>query len=399
MNLFERVTAAPADPILGLTEAFRSDTSAEKINLTVGVFQDETGVAPVLDSVREAERRIAEAQLGKSYCPMNGMPAYLQHTRELVFGPGDERAETGCIASVHTPGGTGGLRLTGDFIRQVLGVRTVWLSDPTWANHQGIFGAADLETKSYPYYDPESKGLNFAGMITVLEDIPPNDVVVFHGCCHNPTGVDPSAEEWETIAKVCKERQLLPVIDFAYQGFSSGMVDDAVAIRAFSEYGMEFFVCSSFSKNFGLYQDRVGALHVVAKNHEEAGRILSQLKILVRTNYSNPPAHGSHIVTTILDDIELRLQWDEELKGMRERLRSVRASLVDGLAQAGVPGDFSFITQQSGMFSFSGLSKEVVQRLREEFSIYIVGSGRINVAGINAANRERLCQAIATCLA
>lgn len=397
MNLFEQVTAAPPDPILGLSEAFRNDPNPDKINLTVGVYQDATGVSPVLESVKEAEKRLAAASSTKSYLPINGHPDYLGHAQALVFGEGNEMIQTGAIASVHTPGGTGGLRLAGDFVRQCLGKRTIWVSNPTWANHQGIFSRCDLEISTYPYYDAETHGLNLAGMITVLEDIPENDVVLFHACCHNPTGVDPSDEDWETIAKVCKERRLLPVIDFAYQGFSTGWVDDAVAIRAFSEYGLEFLVCSSFSKNFGLYQDRVGALHVVAKNAEEAGRILSQLKVLVRTNYSNPPAHGSGIVSTILNDLDLRLQWDEELKAMRIRINSVRAAFVEGLAKAGA-GDFSFIGQQKGMFSFSGLSPEIVQQLKKAYSIYLVKSGRINVAGINDRNMERLCTAIADCL-
>ena len=398
MNLFEQVPTAPPDPILGLTEAFKSDPNPEKINLTVGVYQDETGKSPVLEAVRQAEAILSKAAGSKGYLPINGHPDYLGHAQSLVFGEGNEMIQTGRIASVHTPGGTGGLRLAGDFIRRNLGQRTVWVSNPTWANHQGIFSSADLEIKTYPYYNPETHGLNLDGMITVLEDIPENDVVLLHACCHNPTGVDPTADDWETIAKVCKERRLLPLIDFAYQGFSMGWVDDAVAIRAFSEYGMEFMVCSSFSKNFGLYQDRVGALHVVAKNADEASRILSQLKVIVRTNYSNPPAHGSAIVSTILNDRQLRLLWEEELKGMRHRINTVRNDFVDALKKAGVPGDFSFIREQKGMFSFSGLSEEAVGKLRSEHAIYIVKSGRINVAGINDKNRDILCRAIADCI-
>ena len=398
MNLFEHVTAAPADPILGLSELFRNDPNPDKINLTVGVYQDESGKSPALASVIEAEKRLAETSVTKSYLPINGHPDYLGHTQRLIFGDSDERIATGCIASAHTPGGTGALRLAGDFIRQCLGKRTIWRSNPTWANHKGVFAATDLDVSSYPYYDPETKGLNLNGMITVLEDIPENDVVLFHACCHNPTGVDPTADEWETIAKVCKERRLLPIVDFAYQGFATGWVDDAVAIRAFSEYGLEFLVCSSFSKNFGLYQDRVGSLHVVAKNKDEATRIVSQLKVLIRTNYSNPPAHGSGIVSTILNDTALRQQWEEELKAMRVRINSIRSEFVQGLADAGAPGDFSFIQDQKGMFSFSGLSEAIVQKLQDDYSIYIVKSGRINVAGINSTNRDRLCNAIAECL-
>jgi len=397
MNLFEHITAAPPDPILGLSEAFRNDPNPDKINLTVGVYQDATGTSPVLECVREAENRLAAANSSKSYLPINGHPDYIGHTQKLVFGEGNGMIQTGCIASAHTPGGTGGLRLAGDFVRQCLGKRTIWVSNPTWANHQGIFSRADLDIAVYPYYNPDSHDLNVEGMITVLEGIPENDVVLFHACCHNPTGVDPSEEIWETIAKVCKERRLLPIIDFAYQGFATGWIDDAVAIRAFSKYGMEFLVCSSFSKNFGLYQDRVGALHVVAKNPEESKRILSQLKVLVRTNYSNPPAHGSAIVSTVLSDRDLTQQWEVELKAMRIRINSVREQFVDGLSKAGVPGDFSFIKKQKGMFSFSGLTPENVQYLRDQYSIYIVKSGRINVAGINDRNMDRLCSAIADC--
>lgn len=398
MNLFELVKTAPADPILGLSEIFRADPNPEKINLTVGVYQDETGKSPVLDSVRQAEAILSDAGNSKGYLPINGHPDFLGHAQRLVFGDRNEMIQTNRIASVHTPGGTGGLRLAGDFIRRCLGRRTVWVSNPTWANHQGIFSAADLEIKTYPYYDPETHGLNLSGMITVLEDIPENDVVLLHACCHNPTGVDPSAEDWETIAKVCKERRLLPIVDFAYQGFATGWIDDAAVIRALCEYGLEFLVCSSFSKNFGLYQDRVGALHVVAKNPEEAGNILSQLKVIVRTNYSNPPAHGSGIVSTILNDRDLTQLWEEELKEMRHRINGVRRGFVKALESAGAPGDFSFIGDQKGMFSFSGLSPEIVDRLKEEYSIYMVRSGRINVAGINDRNQDRLCTAIAECL-
>lgn len=398
MNLFEQVAMAPADPILGLSEAFRNDPNPAKINLTVGVYQDSTGKSPVLECVKRAENIMAAQGNGKGYLPINGHPDYLGHTQDMVFGSGNEMLLTGRVVSAHTPGGTGALRLAGDFIRNCLGKRTIWVSNPTWANHNGIFKASDLDIRTYPYYDPENHGLNLDGMITVLESIPENDVVLFHACCHNPTGVDPSEEEWETIAKICKERRLLPVIDFAYQGFSSGVVDDALAIRTFCRYGIECFVCSSFSKNFGLYQDRVGALHVVAKNAGEAGRILSQLKILIRTNYSNPPAHGSGIVSTVLNDSSLRQLWEEELKGMRIRISTVRRQFVEALEKVGVPGDYSFIGNQRGMFSFSGLSEETVGKLREKYSIYIVKSGRINVAGINDNNIATLCAAIGDCL-
>ncbi len=386
------------DPILGLSEAFREDPSPGKINLTVGVYQNEQGISPVLPSVRQAGERLLQAAPSKTYLPINGQAAFVRHARNLLFGAENEMLATNRVATTQTPGGTGALRLAGEFVRRILGKRTVWVSNPTWANHKGIFASADLDLQSYPYFTPETHSLNMDGLVTVLEDIPENDVVLFHACCHNPTGIDPREEDWETIAKICKERRLLPLVDFAYQGLATGWIDDAVAIRAFSKYGMEFLVCSSFSKNFGLYQDRVGALHVVAKNAGEAERVLSQLKVLIRTNYSNPPAHGSAIVSTILSDPELRLQWEEELKGMRIRLKSIRQTFVDELENAGVPGDFSFLREQKGMFSFSGLSRETLLKLRREHSIYIVESGRINVAGINGKNVGTLCSAIADCV-
>lgn len=398
MNLFEQVTTAPADPILGLSEAFRNDPHPEKINLSVGVYQDASGQSPVLECVRQAALRLAQSNPGKGYLPINGAPRFLENTRDLVFGHGSEMARSGRVASVHTPGGTGALRIVGDFLRQVLNRRTIWVSDPTWANHKGIFSAAALDVATYPYYDATTHGLNRDGLLAVLETIPENDCVLFHACCHNPTGIDPTADDWETIAKICKARHLLPVVDFAYQGFASGWVEDALAIRAFAQYGLEFFVCSSFSKNFGLYQDRVGALHAVAKNRDEADRVLSQLKVIVRTNYSNPPAHGSHLVNTVLDTPELYSLWEAELKAMRDRILEVRNRFVDALEGAGASADFSFIRSQTGMFSFSGLSPEAVQRLRANHGIYIVDSGRINVAGINDTNMETLCRAIVASL-
>ena len=272
------------------------------------------------------------------------------------------------------------------------------MSRPTWANHQGIFSAAGMDTAFYPYFNAGSHSLNLEGMLTVLQDIPNGDPVLFHACCHNPTGIDPTQEDWDTIAKICKEHQLLPVLDFAYQGFAHGLVEDAVAVRAFAQYGLEFIICSSFSKNFGLYQDRVGALHFVSKNKEEASNVLSRLKAIVRTNYSNPPAHGGAIVTAILNDRELTQQWEEELHEMRTRIRTMRELFVEKLKEKGVPGDFSFIARQNGMFSFSGLSEATVIKLRDDFGIYIVGNGRINVAGMTPANIDTLCDAIKACL-
>jgi aspartate/tyrosine/aromatic aminotransferase len=394
MNLFELVKAAPPDPILGLTEAFKADPRPSKINLGVGVFQDASGRVPVLRSVQEAERRLALAGASKSYLPIAGHPDYIRLVQQLTFATGHDLLEQGCVASVQTPGGTGGLRLVAEFIRRALGQRTVWLSNPTWANHASIFAAADLRTNLYPYFDGASNSLNLAGLITVLENIPDNDVVLFHGCCHNPSGVDPSADDWETIAKICKVRHLLPLVDFAYQGFGDGMVSDAAALRAFAEYGLEHMVVTSYSKNFGLYAERVGALHVVAKNRQEAANVLSQLKVMVRTNWSNPPAHGARIVATILGDRDLRLDWEEEVRGMRDHIRAMRSLFIRQLRASGIQRDFSFLEGQRGMFSFSGLSPEQVDVLQAEYAVYMVRSGRINVAGITPSNVEPLCAAI-----
>lgn len=398
MNLLELVKAAPPDPILGLSEAFRADPHPEKMNLTVGVYQDAHGKVPLLECVREATRRVAQSPASKTYLPIEGQPDFLEQAAELVFGSHSDIILSQRAASVQTPGGTAALRLAGDFIHHALGQRTVWMSNPTWANHLGIFKAAGLDTAQYPYYDSHTHSLNLEGMITVMEDIPDNDVILLHACCHNPTGADLTTEDWNTVAKVCKERRLLPILDFAYQGFSRGLLDDAAAVRAFSEYGMEFFVCSSFSKNFGLYQDRVGALHVVAKNKDEANRSLSRLKALVRTNYSNPPAHGSALLQTVLTDPDLRRQWEEELKEMRLRIKNIRASLMTKLEEHKVPGDWSFLTQQRGLFSLTGLPANVIEKLRTDYSIYIVNSGRINMAGLTEDNVGRMAAALADCL-
>lgn len=398
MNLFESIKSAPPDPILGISEAFRNDPNPRKINLSVGVYQDESGKSPLLNSVRKAEELLLQNEESKGYLPIPGDPDFIRATQNLVFGPENEMVVTGRVASLHTPGGTAALRLAGEFVRSVLNRRNIWVSRPTWANHEGVFSRAGLDLQYYPYFNQETHELNLDGMLTVLEDIPENDVVLFHGCCHNPTGVDPTPDDWETIAKICKERQLLPIVDFAYQGFAHGLIDDAEAIRAFSKYGLEYIICSSFSKNFSLYRERVGAFHLIAKNKEEAERSMSQLKVLVRTNYSNPPAHGGAIIKTILENQELRLEWDDELASMRNRIRTMRQLLVDKLKEHEVPGDFEFINQQNGMFSFSGLSPEIVQKLRDQYSIYIVKSGRINVAGLSEKNVDIFCSAVKKCM-
>ncbi|MCC5834824.1 MAG: aspartate/tyrosine/aromatic aminotransferase [Opitutales bacterium] len=398
MHLFDQVSPAPADPILGLSDTFRADPRPEKVNLTVGVYQDEAGKVPALRSVTEAELRLTKSGRNRSYLPISGLPAFNEQVQALAFGEGSLLPGTGRIASLQTPGGTGALRVAAEFIAQVLNKRSIWVSKPTWANHPAIFARAGFEIHDYPYFDAKNHGLDREAFINALKAIPEGDVVLLHGCCHNPTGVDPSAADWEQIAGICRERKLVPIVDFAYQGFDRGLAEDTVAVQAFAATDLEFLVASSFSKNFGLYQERTGALHVVADKSQAAGRVLSQLQVLVRTMYSNPPAYGAHIVATILNSTELRAQWESEVAGMRNRIRSMRELFVQHLKNAGVSKDFGFLLEQNGMFSFSGLKPAEVEQLREEHAVYMIGNGRINVAGITSDNVERLCQAIAKVL-
>ena len=390
--MFESLTAAPPDAILGLNEAFKSDTNPNKINLGVGVYKDSTGTTPVLRCVKEAERRIVELEDSKSYLPINGNPDYGRHVPSLLFGDQVDAART---ATIQSPGGTGALRVAVDFVKTLFPSAKIWLSTPTWANHPNIFAAAGLEVATYRYFDGTTNSLDFDAMLADLKSVPAGDVVLLHGCCHNPTGVDPTLSQWKEIGALLAERGVLPLVDFAYQGFADGLEQDASGLRALLEHHDELLVCSSFSKNFGLYRERVGALVALGKNSESAVTVMSQLKRVVRTNYSNPPSHGASIVATVLDDAELTNQWHEELAEMRERINGMRDLLVERLAAAGIAKDFGFIRQQRGMFSFSGLTKDQVERLRNEHAVYIVGSGRINVAGITEDNVDYLCQAIA----
>ncbi|MBC2605930.1 amino acid aminotransferase [Pelagicoccus albus] len=394
MSYFDTVSLAPADPILSLTEAFKADKNPEKINLSVGVFVDQSGVTPILETVKEAERRILEASTSKSYLPMTGTPAYASLTQKLCFGEEIAESLQGKVTSLQTPGGTGALRVAADFIAKNTSAQTIWLSNPTWANHKGIFGAPGLKLGTYDYFDSANLSLDYDAFLKSLESIPAGDVVVLHGCCHNPTGVDLTPEQWEDVAKIAAAKKWIPLVDFAYQGFGDGIVEDAAAARIVAKAGLPAFVCQSFSKNLGLYQDRVGALHVITDDASNLANVVSQLKISVRVNYSNPPAHGGAIVTTILSDEKLTEQWHAELKAMRDRIASVRTQFVDALKAAGVEKDFTFLTQQKGMFSFTGLGKEQATALREEHSVYIVDSGRINVAGITDSNIDRVVAAI-----
>lgn len=390
MSYFDSVTLAPADPILSLTEAFKADTNPDKINLSVGVFVDDTGVTPVLDTVKEAEKRLLETGATKSYLPITGSPDYARLTQQLCFGPELAASLKGRLVSLQSPGGTGALRVAADFIAKNLPAKTVWMSNPTWANHHGIFQAPGLETKSYAYFDSQSLSLDYPAFIDAISAIPAGDVVVLHGCCHNPTGADLTPVQWEEVAQIAASKGWIPLIDFAYQGFGTDIDTDAAAARIMAKAGIPVFVCQSFSKNLGLYQDRVGALHVVTDDPESTPPVASQLKISVRVNYSNPPAHGGAIVTTILSDSALTQQWHSEVAAMRDRIAGVRQQFVDALAAAGVTRDFSFLNDQKGMFSFTGLTKAQAIELREKHAIYIVDSGRINVAGITSANIDRI---------
>lgn len=396
--MFETIELAPPDPILGITEAFKKDPREGKINLSVGVYKDASGATPVLASVKEAETQLLKDENTKGYKPIDGDPVYGRSVRELLFGSDSDLVTSGRAATCHTPGGTGALRLAADFLKSKAAVGKIWMSDPTWANHPAIFSAAGFRVEKYDYYDPTSHGLGFDKLLGALGQVERGDAVLLHACCHNPSGVDPTLEQWQRIAAVLKERGALPVVDFAYQGFGEGLEEDAAGLRVLVAHMDELLICSSFSKNFGLYNERTGALTVTAGTQAACQAALSQLKVCARVNYSNPPAHGGAIVATILGNASLRAQWERELTEMRTRILSMRRAFVDGLEAAGAKQDFSFITNQKGMFSFSGLSKDQVERLRAEYGIYIVGSGRLNVAGMTESNMKALCAAVVAVL-
>ncbi|MEF1255943.1 amino acid aminotransferase [Vibrio sp. M260112] len=396
--MFEKVVAAPADPILGLTEEFKKDPRAEKINLGVGIYKTEQGETPVLATVKKAEKALVETEKTKSYLTIEGTAEYALAVQKLLFGADSAIVANKLAKTAQAPGGTGALRVAGEFIKRQLGGAKIWISNPTWANHNGVFTAAGLETAQYTYYSAETKDKDFAAMLADLEKAAEGDVVLLHGCCHNPTGIDPTEAEWEELAKLVADKKLLPLFDFAYQGFAKGVEEDAQGLRIFAQYNQEILVASSFSKNFGLYNERVGAFTIVAASEEVATTAFSQVKAIIRSIYSNPPAHGSAVVTHILNNPELRAEWEQEVKEMRDRIQQMRELFVATLKEQGVDADFSFIERQNGMFSFSGLSKEQVDRLKDEFAIYIVGSGRISVAGMTRSNMLPLCKGIAAVL-
>jgi aspartate/tyrosine/aromatic aminotransferase len=392
-------TPAPPDPILGLTEAFRADTRHGKVNLSSGVYVDDSGITPILPSVFDAEGRILSAEKTKVYKPIDGDAAYRAAVRDLVFGTDHEIVTTGRSATSHTPGGTGALRVAADFLVQEGAPRTVWVSDPTWPNHPQIFGLAGFRVRPYPYVHPGARQVAIDETIEALGEAEPGDLLLLHGSCHNPTGVDPTADEWRRIGDVIEERELLPLVDFAYQGFGDGLREDADWLGAIARPGRELLVASSFSKNFALYSERVGALTVVATDAASAASAQSHIKVAIRANYSNPPSHGAEIVTTILGDPALRAQWEIELAGMRGRIHANRRALVEAFDARRIPGDWAPIGRQRGMFALLGLTKDQVTALREEHAVYVVGAGRINVAGITKENLDPFADAVATVIA
>lgn len=392
--MFDAIQAAPPDSILGLTEAYNKDDRPGKVNLGVGVYKDASGKTPVLATVKEAERRLIEAEATKSYKPIDGDPAYGACVQAMLFGAGSEIVTDKRAATSHCPGGTGALRVAGEYLSANHPGATLWLSDETWPNHPSIFQAAGLEMKRYPYFDAKTSSLNFDAMLNGLSEASAGDVVLLHGCCHNPTGVDPDAQQWAKVAELCAAKKLLPLVDFAYQGLAEGIEEDAIGLRTLAAKLPELIICASFSKNFGLYNERVGSLTMVAGSTDTVKAVQSQVKACIRRNYSNPPAHGAAVVATILQDAALTKQWQSELTEMRDRINGMRSLFVKTLADKGAKGDFSFITRQRGMFSYSGLNKDQVAQLRDKHAVYIVGSGRINVAGMTEANMDHLCEAI-----
>jgi aromatic-amino-acid transaminase len=395
MSLFTTVEMAPRDPILGLNEQFGSDPNPNKVNLGVGVYYDENGKLPLLKCVSAAEQAMAEAAKPRGYLPIDGIAAYDAAVQGLVFGADNDVLKSKRVATVQALGGTGGLKVGADFLKQVNPQAQVMISAPSWENHRALFTRAGFYVAEYPYYDAKTRGIDFAAMRAALQKAPAGTIVVLHACCHNPTGVDLTPAQWDEVVAIVKARGLVPFLDMAYQGFGQGIAEDGAAVAKFVASGVDLFVATSFSKSFSLYGERVGALSVVCASAEEAARVLSQLKIVIRTNYSNPPTHGAQIVATVLATPALRAQWEEELAGMRVRIKAMRTALVDKLAAAGVKHDMGFIARQQGMFSYSGLNAAQMQRLRSEFGIYGVDSGRICVAALNMKNIDAVVAAIA----
>ena len=395
MSLFSAVEMAPRDPILGLNEQFNADPNPAKVNLGVGVYFDDNGKLPLLDCVRTAELAMMEKPTARGYLPIDGIAAYDAAVKSLVFGAESEPVKGGRVATVQGIGGTGGLKIGADFLKKLNPNAAVLISDPSWENHRALFTSAGFTVESYRYYDATQRGVDFKGMLDDLAAAAPGTIILLHACCHNPTGYDITAAQWDQVIATVKSQQLVPFLDMAYQGFGQGIAEDGAVIGKFVAAGLDFFVSTSFSKSFSLYGERVGALSVLCTNKEEADRVLSQLKIVIRTNYSNPPIHGGAVVAAVLNNPELRAVWEQELAGMRVRIKAMRQKLVVGLKAAGVKQDMSFITSQIGMFSYSGLTKDQMVRLRNEFGVYGTDTGRMCVAALNSNNIDYVCASIA----
>ncbi|NMM08842.1 MAG: aspartate/tyrosine/aromatic aminotransferase [Polaromonas sp.] len=395
MPLFTAVEMAPRDPILGLNEQFNADSNSAKVNLGVGVYYDDNGKLPLLKCVQVAEKQMMESPKARGYLPIDGIAAYDDAVKGLVFGVESEPVMSGRVATVQGIGGTGGLKVGADFLKHLNPRAKVLISDPSWENHRALFTNAGFIVENYPYYDAASRGINFAGMLTALNAAPQGTIVVLHACCHNPTGYDITPEQWDEVISAVKARNLIAFLDMAYQGFGQGISEDGAVIGKFVAAGLSFLVSTSFSKSFSLYGERVGALSVLCATKEEASRVLSQLKIVIRTNYSNPPTHGATVVAMVLNTPELRAIWEKELAGMRVRIKTMRQKLVEGLKAAGVKENMSFITTQIGMFSYTGLTKDQMVRLRNEFGIYGTDTGRMCVAALNSKNIDYVCASIA----
>jgi aromatic-amino-acid transaminase len=395
MSLFTAVEMAPRDPILGLNEQFAADSNPHKVNLGVGVYFDDNGKLPLLQCVQAAEKVMMDKPTARGYLPIDGIAAYDTAVKGLVFGADSEPVTSGRVATVQGIGGTGGLKIGADFLKKISPNAKVMISDPSWENHRALFASAGFQVDSYAYYDAQNRGVNFEGMLVSLRAAAAGTIVVLHACCHNPTGYDITAAQWDRVIAVVKAQNLTAFLDMAYQGFGHGIAEDGAVVGKFVAAGLNFFVSTSFSKSFSLYGERVGALSVVCADKEECSRVLSQLKIVIRTNYSNPPIHGGAVVAAVLANPEWRAIWEQELGEMRVRIKAMRQKLVDGLKAAGVKQDMSFITTQIGMFSYSGLNKDQMVRLRTEFGVYGTDTGRMCVAALNSQNIDYVCQSIA----
>jgi aromatic-amino-acid transaminase len=398
-SLLGAVEMAPKDPILGVTEAFNADTNSRKINLGVGIYYDDDGKVPLLECVRDAQRVIAAGGAPYPYLPIDGIAVYDKAVRDLVFGAESAVVQEGRAVTVQGLGGTGSLKIGADFLRRFLPGAQVWISEPSWENHRALFEGAGFKVNTYPYYDEATHGVDFAGMTAALDAAPDGSLIVLHACCHNPTGADLTSEQWSRVIEIVRARGQIPFLDIAYQGFADGIAADGAIVGRFAATPGPLFVASSFSKSFSLYGERVGGLSLVASSRDEAARLLSQVKRAVRANYSNPPTFGARIVATVLTSPELRAKWERELEGMRTRILANRRALVEALAKRVPNRDFSFVLKQRGMFSYSGLSEEQVARLRNEFSVYAIGTGRICVAALSSRNIDYVADSIASVLA